>query len=264
MAYLDLSKIQKDSETTIETSFYNFKLNQKIEDLFLVNENLILVSKTKIFHVDIFECPMKVFLTELFDNVHRTGTSYEIKDAKYSKTHGLFYLLLRNEDATDSLIFRFKSDLEMIKETIIKKISKQIKFFEISNLDEDVLYVGTKNEVFEINLVEDIRNSVQKNMLPSQRSLTRGQSEIGKPRKSKVNNNNIKQNNITYKRIYKMPKEELLFFKFDAQMKYFYVHDQKNIKKILFKSNTLVKTYSGHEEKIKNIFFTLDNQFMIV
>lgn len=67
----------------------------------------------------------------------------------------------------------------------------------------------------------------------------------------------------SFKRVHSNPKNEIKFFKFDKNMKYYYTHDDKVIKKYLYETSTLVKNFEGHNETLKNLMFTIDFSFMI-
>ena len=65
--------------------------------------------------------------------------------------------------------------------------------------------------------------------------------------------------------IYVNPNDEneIKFFKFDENMKHFYVNHKKIIKKYIYETNTLVKNFEGHQGEVKDLVFTKDYSYIV-
>lgn len=244
-------------------------MKEKIEDIFLVDSVLIIVSKSKIFKVLLHNCPKNISVTEFFDNNLHANTSKKIKDVIYSKTHKSFYLLLRNKNDLDSIICKFDAEKEKTENLIKVQIDKKIDRFEIDKKDPLNMFIICQKEVFICSLE-------QQNLKISK--LTKRKSSIGinlaqtsRIRKKFQQNNRADRlmrevedtwDQKIYRRVHANAKHEIRFFKFDKEMKYYYTHDGKVLKKYLYETNTLMQNFEGHKETLKNVMFTNDFSFM--
>lgn len=244
-------------------------MDEKIEDIFLVDSVLIIVSKSKMFEVQLQNCPKSISVSEIFDNTLHASTSKKIKDVIYSKTHKSFYLLLRNKTDSDSIVCKFEAKKEKSNNLTKVKINKKIDRFEIDKKNPLNLFIICQKEVFTCGLEET----------PSQKAkLTKRKSSIGinlaqtnRIRRKFQQANRVdrlapevveESNEKVYKRVYANVKHKIKFFKFDKEMKYYYTHDDKVLKKYLYETNTLMQNFKGHKKTLKNLMFTNDFSFM--
>lgn len=237
-------------------------MDHKIEDIFLVDSVLIVISKTKIFQVQLGNCPKTISVKEIFENRKEAATDMQIKDAKFSKQHQCFYLLLQNKNDEKSIIFKFTTINGKAENFLKSEISKKVDSFEINRKDKYGLFLICQKEVFNFNMKRNLdksqNNTIRKSSIGG--NLLKRRKKRKKYRsKSKLQDDEDE----LYDRIYSNPKHEIQFFKFDHEMKYFYTHDDKIIKKYLFETSAFIRSFEGHNETLKSLMFTDDFSFMI-
>lgn len=227
--------------------------------MFLVNSDLIVISQAKIYKVLLQNCPVSIEIHEIFGNFSHAQTEKKIRDVIYSQTHNSFYLLLRNKNDEESIVCKFLLGNPDICKT---KVGKNVNRFEISSEDPLSLFLICDKEVLHVSM--DRRVNKQQLNVPRK-------SAIGENLKKKIMRKTIHRSrskviedeNHEFKRIYSNPKNKIEFFKFDKDMRFFYTHDDKVIKKYLYETSTLVQSFEGHTESLKNLMFTNNFSYMI-
>jgi hypothetical protein len=145
------------------------------------------------------------------------------------------------------------------------RVGRKVKKFEVDKTDDLSLFLICDKEVLQMKLndQEDLNQMEvkvpKKSMIGGnfkkkqvRRMLSRGRSRVLES-----------DDRNSYVKVHANPKNELNFFKFDKEMKYFYTHDDKVIKKYLYETGTLVQSFVGHKEALKSMMFTNDFSYMI-
>ena len=286
---MDTSKPSTEKENTnlIQAIYVDLNSDLKIEDLFFnPEEELIIVSKDRISKLE-FEYASSDFLEEyemtltvLFNNKRDADTENLIKDVKFSKENKMFYLMLENEGESRMFV-RFLYDPSSATNSEKKKLHigifpKLISEFELHRSNPDILYLIIKNEVFEFNITskegkvngkiqeqEPAKLQVQKSgiRVPGTQGRAQGNNKNQNKKKGGRGKKKGKKKN-TFKRVFSNPKNAVLFYRFNLDMKFFYSSDGSLIKKYLTETKSLINTYEGHENDLKNITFSEDFKYM--
>ena len=196
----------------VDVHFYKFGLSEKIEDLFIVDELLILVSKTKIFEIDILFCNESITITQIFDPKSNANTDLPIKDVKYSVKHNMFYLLLREKKGENSAVAKFKINYGNIEELTVKELEFSVNFFEIHQNDIEIVYVATDHEVLEISLKKKGENDIEEIQFKEKQIKEQNMKNKKQGKRNKAMHKELES--LRYKKIYKSPKQQIKFFKF--------------------------------------------------
>lgn len=88
------AKVLDPKNETIECNFFDLQIGRKIENLFLLQSVLLVVSKTSMYEVDLSNCPSEVSFDLIFNNKTHAETERVIKDAEYMKRHQSVYLMI--------------------------------------------------------------------------------------------------------------------------------------------------------------------------
>lgn len=237
--------------------FFNLELGEPVENVFLVNESLVVISKTKVFRVFLENCPKSILCREVFDLEKNAKENSQIQKVVYSELHQSFYFLVEAAGDKKSWLGRLSLDEDESENFLQAQFRKRVGDLEIDKRDPLNLFLICQREVFKFNLNED-KNSSQIKIRRSSIGIN-VKRRRGKRKKQKKQ----KQENFFYDRVFSNPKNEISFFKFDKKMRYFYTNDDNVIRKYLFETNTLVHTFEGHKHKVTRLVFTRDGSFMI-
>lgn len=134
----------------------------------------------------------------------------------------------------------------MISVKGIRNVSRQVISFEMSCENRDCIYLVQKRAVFEFTLKQSIM-------------LSRRDSCINDSRRSNSILCNTINDGIPF---FTQTKKDILFFKFDPKMKYFFLNDARVIKKYDRNTKQLVRVFEGHTKKVRSVLFSEDFQLL--
>jgi stress-induced morphogen len=239
------NKTSIEKELSLKCSFFEIEKNVKIENLFLLEKALIVVSKTSIYETNINDCPEEILIKRIFNNKENGRTEKVIKDIEMK--HNSLYMMIRNDSDEETTFCKFS--LEKNKKMIFCHLLMKVNRFEISYKDEFTIFLISKRKVFQYKL-----QGAMKSFKMHIRS------------KFFKNVNKIQQNykiSGRLKKIYSNRINKINFFKFDKKMKYFFTHDDKLIKKCLFKTGEDVFTFFDKRARVRYVWFTKNLSIMI-
>jgi hypothetical protein len=242
------------NEENQEMTCFYFDLNipTKIENLFLLNYQLIVVSKTSVYDLEISNCPVEISYEIIFNNQEDAKTEKVIKDVEFIKKHLSLYMMIRNDDDLETIFCKFSLDENAEERLLVNKLKKKVDRFEVSTRDPLELFLICKTRVLSYFL-KNISTTL--NFLLKQKYSNKN-IDRNKPLEIRVQNKKFKE-------IYSNQINRIQFFKFDKDMKYFYTHDKSMIKTCLFETGEEVSTMFTTGASVRNLWFTDNFQFMI-
>jgi hypothetical protein len=238
-------KESSEEELTLKCSFFNVEENIKIENLFLLEKCLIVVSKTSLYKADIKNSPEEILIERIFNNKEHGKTEKVIKDIEMK--HNSLYMMIRNDSDEETTFCKFP--LEKDKKMVLCHLLMKVNRFEISYKDEFTIFLICQRKVFRYKL-QGTMKSLKMHI----------QSKFFK---------NVNKNKQNYKKTKKLKKvysnkiNKINFFKFDKKMKYFFTHDDKLIKKCLFETGEDVFTFFDKRARVRYVWFTKNLSIMI-
>lgn len=229
----------------MDCSFFEIEASVKIENMFLLPDRLVVVSKTSVYEADVKDSPRVIKHRQVFNNRLHLKTDRVIKDVEHK--HDSLYMMIRNDEDTDTTFCRYS--LDGSRKVMVCPVPKKVDRFEVSFKRELDLFLVCQRSVFQYTLQEalgSLRRHLRLNVLKglaSPKPKTRPGSKFKKVYSNKIN--------------------KISFFKFDSKMKYFFTHDDNMIKKCLFATGEDVFTFLDKRARVRNVWFTGDLSIMI-
>lgn len=234
--------------------------------MFLVSGKVLAVSKKRIFMIEEHNFGKSVFKNKLFDlednkNRKLDLEGYQIKDVKYSSKFDSFYMLCisdvdrhacEDSEKRRRLVVCFQVFKEDVRIVCSRDVASQVHELEPDWKNQNQIYVVTSKEVRKVTLLDDNNEDLPK---PRKRnSIFQSQPMVlfnGAPK-------------YTDKRdvFFSQQKTEIKSFKFDPKMEYFFINDEKTIKKYETKTKNVVYVFEGHANKINSFSFSDDYKLM--
>ena len=230
--------------------YYDLDISVKIENIFLLETKLLVVSKTSIYDVDVSDMRKKITYKQIFNNKENANTEKVIKDVEYSKKLESLYMMIRNDNDKQTIICKFSLNLQNKEKIMVCNINKKVNRFELSLMDPFIVYLVYKKKIFKYKL-HNIQGSVKFLLKEKFANITA------------LTPNTIKLYDKNFKTIYSNEINKIKFFKFDNKMKYFYTHDNHLIKKCLFDTGEEVHTLLNKQAVVRNVWFAKKFSYMI-
>lgn len=241
------AKVLDPKKETIECNFFDLQIGRKIENLFLLQSVLLVVSKTSMYEVDLSNCPSEVSFDLIFNNKTHAETERVIKDAEYMKRHQSVYLMIRNERDLDTLFCKYDFNGKSDQKVLVNRVDLKVDRFEVSYKDPFHLFLVSKKTVFRFVLM-DVTTNFKSILKQKFSKLKKGSSaQTSKFAFSK-----------RLKEVYSNNINRIKFFKFDKEMKHFYCHDKNIIKTCAFDSGEEVSSMITAGAEVRMLWFTRD------
>lgn len=235
--------------------------------MFLVSGNLLAVSKKRIFLVEEAKIGQPLFKNKIFDldeNEERELCleNYVIKDVKYSPNVDSFYMLCRQErenncaeenEKKTRIIVCFKVFEREVKIMCYQNVSRQVHEFEPDFHENFQVFAVTSKDVERVKL-QTAEGQVSINPVRKRKSIF----QSGRPLLFGSGNDFVNKKDI----FFSQPKSAINSFKFDSKMEYFFINQDKTIKKYDFKTKSLVHVFEGHKSRITCFSFSEDSKLM--
>lgn len=275
---------EKTDTHLISCAFLDLKTTVKIEDIFLIDEDELLIvfkDQISVLFLDFDENTnmedYEADLCLLFHNILDAGTEHMIKEVRFLPEHKMFYLMIEH-GKHDRMFIRFKIEGEAKMEMYRQIFPKLITKFEVHVKNPNILYLILENEVYQLDIT---KRKEDKNKKEDRKNDDTGaQSLINMPKSTSYFNFSLRETaqQATKKRkerkrrkklrepkhipFFANPKKNIRFFKFNPNMKFFFCNEGRFIKKYQTDSKKLIQTYEGHQHDLKNIEFSEDFEFM--
>ena len=227
--------------------YYDLDISVKIENMFLLDEQLLVVSKTSIYDVDVLDMKNHISYKQIFNNEENANTDKVIKDVEYSKKHESLYMMIRNDNDEQTIMCKYSLVVHTKEKILICNINKKVDRFELSLLDPLIVYLVCKKKIYQYKI-----NSIEANL-----------KFLLKEKFANMKNNTLNLYDKQFKKIYSNEINKIKFFKFDNRMKYFYTHDNHLIKKCLFDTGEEVYTLLNKQAVVRNLWFAKKFFYMI-
>jgi hypothetical protein len=227
----------------------------KIENMFLFEEKLIVVSKTSVYDLNVTDMESDISYKMIFNNMEHANTEKVIKDAVYIPKHESVYMMIKNDNDKTTIFCKFSLILPPEKNINVYYISKKVDRFEVDLKDPLVVYLVCQTNVFKYKF-KDLKENFQSILKQKYSKRTLNIEPETKKYKQFYHD---KQ----FVRVYSNEINKIKFFKFDNRMKYFYTHDNHLIKKCLFDTGEEVYTMLNKKAVVRNLWFAKKFLFMI-
>ena len=225
-----------------------FQIEEKgvaIQDMFQVFGQMVVVSAKRIFLVDWLKENGDLSWRKLYDvSDSESLGGYTITDVQYSRAFRCFYTLCKTEVSfSPGKILMFEVFESMINIRSITNVSREVRSFEMSCENQNTIFLIQKRAVFEFTLGRRTRLSKQFSCVNESINLSSRQSC------QMVSDGDL---------FFTQTKKDLQFFKFDPQMRFFFISNDKVIKKFDRVSKELVQVFEGHCKKVVSVLFSED------
>ena len=214
--------------------FYNSGLSESIQNMYVMHSQLILVFKSKVLAMSTTNVNKSAEVQLLLDCEEDLDCQGTIRRAKWHRDHQvLYFIFLTNKDGK-----KFICSLDVVTaEVKLAKIGKYVSNYEIDNLVKDKIWLIEDNLVYGVYLEEKHRQMFEVNYRDKQEE----------PEKEVL----IKG------------KGKITCLKFDHQMKFYYIQEQKSIKKYRIDTKELISVFTGQNTELKQLIFSQGLDLMI-
>ena len=256
---MNLERIQSSEETrgqTLEIDIIDLGIDEEIQELFLVENMLFVISSKKMLKVSVPESTRKVEIKKTLQFEDQTGLI--LKKCIESKIHHSIYILFVNKNTSQSMICQSNLTTMEIKKT--NQINRELNDLKVDTQDPSILYSTSRKNVYKVFIKIDSKKQ----------DSTLDTDTTRKPEKNekrlllhKRQGKYIQKQNSSLELFYSDPVDFIEFFTFDEDKKFFFTFYRREIKKYDWQTRKLLHTFKGYQKRIKQLLFTQDFSLMI-
>ena len=253
---MNLERIQSSEETrgqTLGIDIIDLGIDEEIQELFLVENMLFVISSKKMLKVSVPESTRKVEIKKTLQFEDQTG--FILKKCIESKIHHSIYILFVNKNTSQSMICQSNLTTMEIKKT--NQINRELKDLKVDTQDPSILYSTSRKNVYKVSMDID---SKQEDLILDTEKIEKSETKT-MPQKKKTKN--IAEEKNSFKIFYSNPVDNFQFFTFDKEKNFFFICNEKEIKQYDMETKKLLHTFKGHHYSIKQLVFADDFSLMI-
>ena len=245
IAYTKIDKIN-DEDSQTQEAHIDLKYNDTVEDLFVLENTLIVVFKTSVNLVDLTQnlgmsSNQRVFFREICAKKDTV-----IKDAFFSEIHKSLYVMLHKKDEEHTIFGKLDIFSDSDCKIQLIEVAIRVDRFEVSSKDPLILFLICRDQVFKCSMPDG--NAMTKFKRQSNESVFEYSLEEDFSNVNSVEPTPFLQNMTG----------PISYFKFDRKMENFYTNEKYFIKKCDFESQKEKQSMSSRRVKIKNLWFSQD------
>ena len=258
---MNLEQIQTSEETEdqrVEIDIIDLGIDDLIEDLFLVKDELFVITDKKMLKICVRECPKKVEIKKTLE--FELEERFKFLECIESKIHQSFYIHSYKSDLSLIIIYQYNpTSMQLVKKT---KINKNFTYFKIDPEDPSIFYCYYQREktMYKVSMETD---SKEEDSRPDTEKTGKLEKKENKPLLEKRENKFIEKENSNLELFFYYPVNDIEDFSFDKDKKFFFTYYKKEIKKYDWKTKKLLHTFKGHEDDIEQLVFEENFSLMI-
>ena len=258
---MNLEQIQTSEETkdqTVEIHFFFLGIFIWIDKLFLVKDELFMITNDKMLKICVRECPKKVKIKKSLEFEVEEG--FSLKKCTESKIHQSVYMLYGNYKKSQSIIYQCNlTTMKIIKKT---KINEYFDAFKVDPEDPSILYYyyKLKNYVYKVFLNNDPK---QEDSMSDTETIPKLEKKENQPLLERTKSEFVEKEVSNVELFFSDPLNDIDDFSFDKNKKFFFTYYYKEIEKYDWETKKLLHIFKGYDDRIRKLIFAEDFSVMI-